>query len=106
MSTRIAVCLSIAFIPILQSAKSGLRSHLSDARLSKPKRALNFVERTLQHFVFTRNAETHVVVVDVTVGECAAWHSPHPSLTDQHLVEPRCILEARWDACPYVKGRS
>src|SRR5882724_9297792 len=102
MSTRIAVCLSIAFIPILQSAKSGLRSHLSDARLSKPKRALNFVERTLQHFVFTRNAETHVV--DVTVGEGAARHSSHPSLTDQHLVELHCIFEALWDACPYIKG--
>ena len=65
----------------------------------------NLLERTMQHVILTRDAESHVIIMRITIRKSAARHARN-TLAYQHLVKIDRVCKSFRDARPNVKRRT
>ena len=70
------------------------------ATVSRPlrHRILNFLQSTTQNFIFTRNTQTHVLVMLLAISEGTSRYTSH-AFAYQHLVKVYCITMASQELC-------
>src|SRR6185503_4718127 len=98
----LAVCASAA------AANNKLSATAASDRIFIPnsqKGVLDLLQGAVENIVLAGDAEAHVFVVFVTVGEGAAGNAGH-ALAYQHLIESDRVGITIRDSCPHVERRT